>query len=161
MIVYRLAVPGDGLFGYGIFVSGYVRQAYQETGCRRPWYGAETGHPDPHEDLRLSAWFLRRDPRSRGVPADCLFGFESLEQLFDWFDYAMRVSLSDKGAKLLVIEAPDAAVGIGTNQVCFIEAEARLVETLPIPLGNAMPAPYGGVRLEHPVQPLDRASEIA
>lgn len=55
-----------------------------------------------------------------------IFGFKSLLQLDDWFDYQTRAWFEERGSFITIYDVPDEHVVKGEKQVAFVAKKATL-----------------------------------
>lgn len=110
--------------GWGPYASpnrGYTRH-FNDNDIER--------HPTDTEDRKM----LEHDVRSlrrMEVWKRLRFGFESMEQLMEWFDHPRRELLASLGYEIAEYEARD--VVVGERQLVFNRATARFMRSLGMP----------------------------
>ena len=111
MIIYRVAYKG---IGKGPYRSGFDISIKLSD----KHYGKKWPTPTIYEYDDIS--FMGK----------VYFGFESIDQILDWFSDDELIELYDTGFKISVFDVPDKFVKICRKQVMFILTESSLVKVL-------------------------------
>ena len=82
------------------------------------WHCAENGHPLPKFDGLES------------FPPSYFFGFETYEQLREWFSYSERARLGRHGYVISVYSVSSRMIRKGSKQIVFNKGKAKFIKEM-------------------------------